>query len=69
VPLSSLTRDTELGVQARPMPGKEEIEQEDGSATMKGELKESKTEERPDTSNGMVGLVRTDGSATGKGPA
>jgi hypothetical protein len=67
--LSSLMCDSELGVEARPMLGKEELAQEDGSVMEMGELEESKTEERPDTSGGTVGPVRTDESAMGSDPA
>jgi hypothetical protein len=68
-PLISLMRDSELGIEARPMPGKEEMAQEDGSVMKKDELEVGKAKERPDTSDGMVGPVRTDESAIGNGPA
>jgi hypothetical protein len=62
-------RDSELGIEARPMPGKEEMAQEDGSVMKKDELEVGKAKERPDTSDGMVGPVWTDESAIGNGPA
>jgi hypothetical protein len=54
---------------ARPVPRKGETAQEDGSATEKGEHEVSRTEERPDSNNGTVGLVQTGKSAMSNGQA